>query len=164
MLPILHHPVGVLPFVLNLCFPDLKEEQELPCLCCDDPSVGQCSCPGLPCPPLWECSPLLTGSLLLSMHCRAGEQGHHHTVGAPTSGMNVLVGDGSQQPFPPVLGLQVPVGNSSFGGGGWVLFCFSFPTYTPKHIEACLTHYAMDLYKNPLSVSHTIFLMQYIHL
>lgn len=100
------------------------------------------------------------------MHCRAGEQGHHHTVGAPTSGMNVLVGDGSQQPFPPVLGLQVPVENSSFVlGGGWVLFCFSFPTYTPKHTEACLTqYYAMDLYKNPLSVSHTIFLMQYIHL
>lgn len=63
------------------------------------------------------------------MHCRAGEQGHHHTVGAPTSGMNVLVGDGSQQPFPPVLGLQVPVENSSFvlgGGLGFVLFFFSY--------------------------------------
>lgn len=72
------------------------------------------------------------------MHCRAGEQGHHHTVGAPTSGMNVLVGDGSQQPFPPVLGLQVPVENSSFvlGVGG---FCFVFlflhiPPSILKHV------------------------------
>lgn len=51
------------------------------------------------------------------------------------------------------------------GGLGFVFVFFSFPTFTPKHIEACLTqYYAMDIYKNPLSVSHTIFLMQYIHL
>lgn len=39
-----------------------------------------------------------------------------------------------------------------------VSLLFFFSTFTPKHIEACLIQcYAMDLYKNSLSVSHTIF-------
>lgn len=48
---------------------------------------------------------------------------------------------------------------------GGFLFVLVFPTFTPKHTEACLIqYYAMDLFKNPLSVGHPIFLMQYIHL
>lgn len=137
-------------FLICVSLTQKKKTVALPNLCCDK-SVGQCSCLGLPCPPLWGHSTLLASYTCL----RTAELGSKDT----TPRRNSLAEDGSQQPYPPVLGLQVSCGRLEFFGG-WEIFFFllSFPTFTPKHTEACLIqYYAMDLYKNSLSISHTIF-------